>query len=426
MLYGFRWKSSYNSSQNSNLKWIFAYASNSAIANLNPWTSAFDSRSFSAGTGLHGFFGYKGHPSDIPNDALAAANQFLNDEIISTSRSNPLTVQSAWIHSAQAGHHGSDYGFFVLQSAQDDALSATPGGWVVPVTNNSQWSGSNPIIYYDASGSTQFTPAPNPINNATPGPYVAYALTPENWSDSYLASQADAREPGSTKYYQSNNQYRIVSNSYQSNHYEASGAVIASTNFSRVPYNYTQNDAYSFAVSQINQYGGLPSDAVLHMIITHYRHDISGAVLTGYGFIWRHANGMSGGDSIEAIVDNQSRDVCTKHAGGCTHDCIEWQTVYDQRVNYLYRLWRSISSSKTQRSSISSSQALSIASSQPKLKGTIAQLGTPLGYLFSYWSPPFYSLDNTAYPVYQIIYSTGASMSVDAASGDVLGITAGP
>ncbi|MBV8581740.1 MAG: hypothetical protein JOZ86_14030 [Candidatus Eremiobacteraeota bacterium] len=49
-------------------------------------------------------------------------------------------------------------------------------------------------------------------------------------------------------------------------------------------------------------------------------------------------------------------------------------------------------------------------------------LGTLQGYVYSYWTPPISSTDNTAYPAYHFYFSSHVVVSADVYSGQVLGV----
>ena len=413
-------------SNQSGLKWIFFNASQSArmtTADSVPWTRAFNTFQ----SGIHGVYGFEGSPSSgaaggTPGQQLVRT--FLDGVLLSTSRPNPLNIRSGWINAASVDGTG-DYGVFELTSAQQDQLSGLPNGSSPPFTTNSTASISNPLLFYDPQGIyTIPTGLTSTLGNSSPGSYATYSLTTENVSDSYLASKADQYEAGSTKYYASSNEYVIASKSYVGSHYEASAAVIAQAPHSNLPYTYTQTDALNFAISELQQNGGgLPSDAVLYRVDAHMRIDNSGtSTLMGYEFYWRHASDMRGGDQIIVGIDNQSRTVCSDwEVNACGHKyCASWQTVYDQRVNFMYRLWRTIGIHPLSVSgnSVSPAQAFSQASSQQPFKGA-PNLGTFLGYTYGYWTPAYYSTDNTAYPAYNFYFSSGTRITADAQSGQI-------
>lgn len=407
-------------------KWIFAVASYDDADFNYIWANAFNQNA----QGLHGFYGYEEEPSDNDPDAIALATQFLSETLQSFTSPNPITIHQAWIDAARANQNPSSYGIFELQSASTDQLTATPAGKNWPATGNGIWSSSNPVEFYDANNPPvvfnpdNYTPAIQPLSTVAPGSYQRYSLIPETWSDSSIASAVNQYDPNSAKFYPSSNEYRIQGNvlPYQGSHFEATGALLSEANMSVLPYTYSVSDAYNFAVQELTQYGGgLPSDAVLHDTITHYSRDASGADVISYEFVWRHANGLFGGDRIDVGVDNVRVKHCERYDCGA---CVLWQTTYPQRVDYMYRLWRAFGSAIGQGGTmLSPIQALQKAETQSTLKGARSDIGTLLGYTYSYWSPQYALTDNTAYPAYNYYYTSHKIVSVDAASGNVLGIS---
>jgi hypothetical protein len=402
------------------------------------WAPAFNSN----GPGLHGFYGYEGEPYDGAGADLA--NSFINDEVLNAGRAPAISIHSAWINAAGADGAPDQYGIFELSSASGDAFSGTTSP--APYTTYSQESSSNPVMFYDSSGATVFTPPfQTSLGTGSPGYLQAYALVPEGWSDSYLASQADANEAGSTKYNASSNQYRIVGASFSASHYESSGAVMMGGSRSLVPFNDTESDAQSFAQSELSAHGGIPSDARLSQIITHYSRPLSSntSTILGYDFIWRHGDGRIGGDFIQVAVDNAKQKYCSEpNPNDPPYNkppCIQWDYQYNLRCPWLYRLWRGMggavniarrASSNSYKNrlapaasgnGISPLSAYNAATRKPPLKGSKNTLGSFVGYALTYWTPPYEAVNNTAYPAYHLFFSNHNRVTVNAISGAVIG-----
>jgi hypothetical protein len=412
----------------SRLKWIFTNASESAVAD-NPsdsraWTRAFRSN----GVGLHGWYGYKHHPSDI--GAKQLANAFFDAELQTTSNPNPVPIRSAWISGARANGRGGDYGIFELAMASDDLLS----GPTNPAPYNTTPAGpTNQINYFSGDANTfQIMPLQTSLSTQSTGRYVAVNLTPETWGDSQIATAADQRESGSQKYYQSSNEYRVVSKSYSGQHYETTGTLIAVAPMSTYPFASSRDAAQSWAASQVSGNEGMPGDATLAEVDTHYMDTGSGPSIVGYDFIWRHSSGMVGGDRIVVGVDNFENDVCTHWTSyydpeihGRTVECDTYSTSYKMHINYHYRLWRSSGAGRHPLSvdpPLASSQtAFNAAMAQADAKGVPADIGSFVGYTQTYWSTPFDSTDNSAYPAYNFVFSSGYVIHADASSGQILG-----
>lgn len=422
------------------IKWFFTSASRAVKLSPTNWAPAFNSNA----NGLHGFYGFEDEPYDPYAGDLATT--FLDSATrVVSGQATPVSIHTAWINGAAADHAGDRYGIFELQSANNDVLAGTSAP---PYTSNGQASFANPVIFYDASGQTVFLPPyfPAPLPTTSPGYLQAHVLTTEGWSDNYLASQADANEPGSSKYYLSSNQYRIVGSNFSASHYESSSAVIIEGTRSSIPETYPQSAAQSFAQSELNAHGGTPADAVLSQVITHYSKPASGgsgSTILGYDFIWRHSDGRQGGDFIQVGVDNLKQRYCSEpNPNDPPYNkppCLQWDYEYNQHANFMYRLWRQLGTAinasarrvtapNGQRITIAASgtglspaAAFNSAQSQPPIKGSRGALGSFLGYNRNYWLPSFQSTDNTAYPAYHFYYSNHNRVSVNAVSGKVVG-----
>lgn len=423
------------------IKWFFTSASQAVKLTPTNWTPAFNSNA----NGLHGFYGFEYEPIDIYAGDLATT--FLDSATrVVSGQATPASIHTAWINAAAADQAGGNYGILELQSANSDVLSGNSAS--PPYTSNGQASSANPVIFYDASGQTVITPPflPEPLPTNSPGYLQAHTLTTEGWSDSYLAAQADKYEPGSEKYYLSSNQYRVVGSDFSASHYESSSAVIIEGARSSAPYTYTQSDAQNFAQSALSAHGGIPGDAVLAQVVTHYSKPAVGATgstLLGYDFIWRHSDGRQGGDFIQVGVDNIKQRYCSEpNPNDPPYNkppCLKWDYQYNQRTNFMYRLWRQLGSginASTRRLTTLSGRRITIAASgtglspaaaytsaqsQPPIKGSRGALGSFVGYNRSYWLPSFQSTDNTAYPAYHFYYSNHYRVSVNAISGRVVG-----
>jgi hypothetical protein len=117
--------------------------------------------------------------------------------------------------------------------------------------------------------------------------------------------------------------------------------------------------AESAAVSFIDNSFGMPSNAVLADTLSFYELESNGsAVLTGYEFIWNHANGTTyGGDAIKVDVEDYHYGVTACLKSEVIDDpplkpmsiCVDSQTTYydKQNVSCGYRLWRSVGSAAT-------------------------------------------------------------------------------
>ncbi len=420
-----------------NIKWVFTVASQAVKYAPSNWSPAFNSN----GPGLHGFYGYEGEPDDAHGADLAAS--FLNDEVLNAGRAAPVSIHTAWINAAGADQKPSDYGI-ELASASGDVFSGTTSP--PPYTTYSQASQSNPVDFYDATGQTVFTPPfQTSLSNTSPGYLQAHALAPESWSDSYLASQADSNESGSTKYQASSNQYRMVGASFNASHYESSGAVIMAGARSLVPFNDSQSGALSFAQSELNAHGGLPSDAKLSQVVTHYSRSIysNTSTIVGYDFIWRHSDGRIGGDFIQVAVDNAKVRYCSQiNENDPPYNkppCLQWSYEYNERCPWLYRLWRGMGGAvnvavrnvpgpngrrltiAASGTGISSQSAYNAALAKPSIKSSKNALGSFVGYALTYWTPSAETVDNTAYPAYHFFFSSHHRVTVNAVSGQVIG-----
>ena len=73
----------------------------------------------------------------------------------------------------------------------------------------------------------------------------------------------------------------------------------------------------------------------------------------------------------------------------------------------------------TDSGALSSSQAYNLLAAATQAKGI--DYGNLQGYMYSYWTPPIDSTDNTAYPAYHFFFDSHTVVSVDAYSGQVLG-----
>ena len=214
----------------------------------------------------------------------------------------------------------------------------------------------------------------------------------------------------------------MVGTSFNASHYESSGAVVMAGARSVVVFNDTQNGALSFAQGELNAHGGLPSDAKLSQVITHYEKQGNSSTILGYDFIWRHGDGRIGGDFIQVAVDNAKVRTClvdNPNDPPYNHPaCLKWGYDYPERCPWLYRLWRgmggavnvakrhvvgpngrllTIAASGTGMSPLS---AYNAAVAKPVIKGSKNSLGNFVGYALTYWTPSAETVDNTAYPAY--------------------------
>jgi len=421
----------------SGLKWLFLNSSVSVQYNfpLDPshrsdWLRAFNTTS----NGIHGIYGFEGEPSGFADNTLV--DTFLDDAVQTGSQSNASNVRGSWIDAARTDN-GGQYGIYELASASSDQLSgySTAPGYSPVFTTNSKWDpAANPLYFYDSTVCVPCLVSPslsNPLSQSSPGAYKPKVLTTESWTDANLAQQANTYEPGSYKYYENSNTYHIQSLSYNASHYEASAAIVAHGPHSSLPFSFQLSDAQNFAITELNQHGGLPSDAVLRRVLIDYQHTNVGAVITGYTFFWYHQADIRGGDKIIVGVDNLSyKGQCTdRQWDGCVWTCDEWQTLYNQHVNFMYRLWRTVgadvptppttrpySTVATGTSAISPAQAYTTAMSKIDSSAQL-KLGTFVGYKQSYWTPPYWATDDTAYPTFNFYFSSGAVVIADIGTG---------
>ncbi len=402
------------------LKWIMSFASQDT--GDNHWPYIFNTFT----NGLHGYYGIEGEPGSLNDTGNAFADAFANDAL-SAGSNGPESVHSAWINAA--GAINAPVGEWELQSALSDKLSSQSSA-------SGQYGSGNPVVHTNESGQTLFPLSLSPLNTKSPGLYQPRTLTTESYSDSALGQKVDQNEGGSLKYYPTSNQYRVMGQSGTGSHYEASGAILASSENSSLAETFSQQDALTFAQQSAQQNTPLPSDAQLQYAVSLYRTPVNQApILMGYEFTWVHSDLMLGGDFIKMGVDNVSKRVCTdwtQNDPPYHNHCIAWETQYSQHLNYYYRLWRQrgslaarprrVASNAVNSPALSPAQAYSVVSANPRIRG--AHLGTLNGYRYAYWTPPFSSTDNTAYPAYHFFYSSHYVVSADAHNGQFLGVNA--
>ena len=289
-------------------------------------------------------------------------------------------------------------------------------------------------MYYDSSGQQSFTPNQNQsLSTQSPGSYQPRSLTTEGWSDSYLAGQAAANSSGYIETQPTTNVHRFLGTNYTADHYEATSAVIIRTAMSTAPFADTQASSQQFAANQVAAHGGMPADAVLARTVVHYSADTAPTsgppVIIGYDFIWQHSDGTGGGDMIDVGVDNIMQRTCAQvNENDPPYNkppCLQWTTSPVNRTNYLYRLWRTHASVRYPLGVNPGTPMLSPAQAvqfvQDRLKGNSEALGSLNGYSQTFWSTPYDSTDNTAYPAYNFYYSSHNVLTLDALSGAMLG-----
>jgi len=350
------------------LKWIMSFASQDT--GDNHWPYIFNTVT----NGLHGYYGIEGEPGSLNDTGNAFADAFANDAL-SAASNGPESVHSAWIHAAQAIN--APVGEWELQSALSDKLSSQSSSY-------GQYSSGNPVVHTNQSGQTLFPLSLSSLNTKSPGLYQPRVLTTESYSDSALGQKVDQNESGSLKYYPTSNQYRVLGQSGTGSHYEASGAILASSENSSLAETFSQQDALTFAQQSAQQNNPLPSDAQLQYAVSVYRTPVSQApILMGYEFTWVHSNLMLGGDFVKMGVDNVSKRVCTdwtQNDPPYHNHCIAWETQYSQHLNYYYRLWRQrsgalaakprrVQTSAVNSPALSPAQAYSIVSKNPRIRG---------------------------------------------------------
>ena len=396
------------------LKFIFAFSSQNSYQ--SSWQYLFNGSS----PGVHGYFGIAGEPNGNRGDTLA--NAFFNSAV----GQGRLSIRDAWMN-AVTGSVTNVFGIWQLQDAQDDVLSSSGS------SSSGMFTSSNPLLYTDAAGTYVLPRSLTPLNDTSPGTYQPAVLQTESYSDASLAARSDAYSPGSAKYFVDGNTYQISGADYVADHYEGSQGIIVSAAHSGYAFNYAQSDAQTFAESFLSQQGNpLPGDAVLQSVKAVHNTPLNGSPVTmGYIFNYAHSNNTFGGDGIRIGVDNYRQRVCLQpnenDPPNNKPNCLQWGYNYNMHVNFLYRLWRTATSSVryplgshgSGSQALTPNQALQIASQDPQVKGV---LGTIQGYLYSYFTPPIDSTDNTAYPAYHFFSSNGVVVSADAYSGEVLGI----
>jgi hypothetical protein len=405
------------------MKWLIAYASQSTHVDFNTdtWQDAFNT----SGPGLHGYYGVEGEPSDLAGGSVA---KVFTDKAIGNGGSGALSIHSAWQAAMDTLGRGR-FGAWELQQTQGDHLDAA-------VSSNGQYTSTNPVIYTNSYGSNQFPIALQSLSTASPGTYSPRLLSTESYNDSSLLSQMQSADGSATGFYASGNQFRIVSQTAQADHYEGSQGLIAAAEVSHQPMNNSQQDALNFAITQAQNYGyPLPSDARLQDISTLYETPLHQAgVATGYEFTWVHSNGTLGGDFIRIAVDNYKQRVCqVVNENDPPYNrppCLQWGYEYDMRMRLYYRLWRQPANVRhlsdiggappgTDSAALSPSQAYNMLAAATQAKGI--DYGNLQGYTYSYWTPSIDSTDNTEYPAYHFFFDSHTVVSVDAYSGQVLG-----
>jgi hypothetical protein len=147
----------------------------------------------------------------------------------------------------------------------------------------------------------------------------------------------------------------------------------------------------------------------------------------GYEFIWKHSNGMAGGDAIKVVVmDHQTSDlVCTQWGPAqdppyTYYGCLDWTYEFHDypMITYSSRLWRSLGGTSTLQPSGQTSISASVAAASLGPNVTIT------GYRHALWTPLMDKSSSIGARSAWIFTVNGTTdYAVDAHTGKVLGFT---
>jgi hypothetical protein len=193
-------------------------------------------------------------------------------------------------------------------------------------------------------------------------PASVYSLTPEAMNESYWESEYGGSSVPSTLTHPTANEDLYRNPYVYVDHYLASGGLIAATASTGTAQGFSEVDAYNYALSWINQNGGLPADAVLTFAGPETISPTSTAPTSDrpypntrqYIFVWRHgSSGLLSNDKIEIHIDDAGaytkyQKYITILSPHCMCDIQElityyaapWVPVYHMHI--YVREWRSI------------------------------------------------------------------------------------
>jgi len=247
------------------------------------------------------------------------------------------------------------HGYSTAIDAWDAATALTSDAQnasaLIPAANKSDAieARGGPHFGYDGSTNPQYlsrakgTLSTQPVSLLATAPSASYALVPEAMNESYWASYYGGSSVPSTTSHPSSNE-DLYRNPYISvDHFLGSGGLEMISSSTGTARGFGESDAYQFALSWIDENGGLPPDAVLTYSGIESINPENEAPTSDepnpstrqYIFVWQHgSSGVVDGDKIQINVDD---------AGSLT-TYTEEQDVYSQMCRCevpKIHLWRS-------------------------------------------------------------------------------------